>query len=137
MSDPLPLGLTELAMHTGGTAGHAPRILKVLRYTATQVICENPGTNGEYRFRISDGRKVGSDSYSIRVKLVTDETRTSIRRHALDLAIRQLGYAIEELVRKIAHMDRRTADVNALLMCKATLSDIRLKLDALFMEHNT
>lgn len=124
----IPLGQIELALHVGHHTRNPPQILKVVKYTATQVVCAHEGTNSELRFRLADGYRVGG-GLTQRVEPVTAETHELVRWHRADNQVRNAAYAIEEMARKLAHKERRALPSSAVRRQLAALMSMKLGLE--------
>ncbi len=125
----IPPGLAELAyeQHTTGynSRNSPPQILKVLRYTATQVVCRE-GESGEKRFNLDTGAERGGN-YGSRAHPVTPAVLEGIACARLDGQIRTVAYKLEDLSRKLAHQDRRGTPMHVL---ESRLQSIKVALIA-------
>lgn len=121
-------------MHTGHHTHNSPKILKVTRYTTTQVVCTNEGLGTELRFRIADGYRVGGGGGGQRVEPVTKEVHELIRWNRADNKVRHAAYAIEEMAHKLAHTDRRVLSSSAVLRQLAALMVMKLGLEELLKD---
>lgn len=126
MWDPIPLGQTELACYHGSSHSSPPQFLKVVRYTATQVICLRGSR--EERYRLDNGRVVGDQRSQRWAAQITNEVRKEVHWHNLDGQTRTVAYAIEELARKVAHKDRKADDQACMQLNLRILQEIQAQL---------
>jgi hypothetical protein len=125
----IPPGQTKLAYtrrsSTFSLGDSNIQILKVLRYTATQVVCES-GT-GEIRFNLDDGSERGGN-YGSKAEVVSERILDGMLRNKLEGELRGLGYKLEELARKMAHANRdrmSTAAIkNRIELTKAAITGV-------------